>query len=103
MGSCIANIFQYIAKKMQLLHCLFLPGNCSTYLGCYFHPLSGALTTVSTASGICHTVIATCHYGEKVGTAGSSNSSTIGSDNSKGVTNTNVVDAGVCAPDDGWK
>jgi len=43
--------------------------------GWYLHPSSGAHTTVSTASGICHTVTATCRYR-----------------------------AGVeCPPDDGWR
>jgi len=88
MGPCIANIFQNKANKMQLLHGLFIPGNYSTYFGCYFHPLSRAQTTVSTASGIYHTVTGTCHYRGRGGTAGSSNSSTIAADNSKGVTNT---------------
>jgi hypothetical protein len=44
------------------LHSLFISGNCSTCFGCYFHPSSGAQTTVSTASGICHTVTATSTY-----------------------------------------
>ena len=39
-----------------------LSGNCSTCFGWYHHPSSGAQTTVSTASGICHTVTATCRY-----------------------------------------
>jgi hypothetical protein len=39
-----------------------LPGNCCTCLGWYHHPSSGAHTTVSTASGICHTVTAICRY-----------------------------------------
>jgi hypothetical protein len=39
-----------------------LSGNCSTCFGWYHHPSSGAQTTVSTASGICHTSTATCHY-----------------------------------------
>ena len=34
----------------------------------YFHPSSGAHTTVSTASGICHTVTAICRYRGRVGT-----------------------------------
>jgi hypothetical protein len=34
----------------------------------YFHPSSGAHTTVSTVSCICHTVTAVCRYREKVGT-----------------------------------
>ena len=33
-----------------------------------FHPSSGAHTTVSTASGICHTVTAICRYRGRVGT-----------------------------------
>ena len=45
-----------------------LSGNCSTCFGRYLHPSSGAQTTVSTASGICHSVTATCRYREKVGT-----------------------------------
>jgi len=41
---------------------LILSGNCSTCFGWYLHPKSGAHSTVSTASGICHTVSATCRY-----------------------------------------
>jgi len=44
------------------LHSLFIAGNCSTCFGWYHHPSSGAQTTVSTASGICHTVNATSRY-----------------------------------------
>jgi hypothetical protein len=36
--------------------------------GWYVHPSSGANTTVSTASGICHTVTAICRYRGRVGT-----------------------------------
>jgi hypothetical protein len=36
--------------------------------GWYHHSSSGAQTTVSTASGICHSVIATCRYRGRVGT-----------------------------------
>jgi len=32
------------------------------HLPLYHHPSSGAQTSVSTASGICHTVTTTCHY-----------------------------------------
>jgi len=78
------------------------------------HPSSGAQTNVSTASGICHTVIAICRYRGRVGTGLSvlwvayatqtiSNSSTIAADSNDGVTNTNAVDTVVCAPDDGWR
>ena len=39
----------------------FISGNCSACFGWYLHPSSGAHnTTVSTASGICQTVTATC-------------------------------------------
>jgi hypothetical protein len=44
-----------------------LSGNCSTCFGWYHHPSSGAQTTVSTASDICHTVIAICRYCGRVG------------------------------------
>ena len=50
------------------LHSLFISGNCSTCFGWDFHPSSGAHTTVSTASGICHTVTAICRYRGRVGT-----------------------------------
>ena len=45
-----------------------LSGNCSTCFGWYLHPSSGAQTTVSTASGICHTVIVICRCRGRVGT-----------------------------------
>jgi hypothetical protein len=45
-----------------------LSGNCSTYSGWYCHPSSGAQTTVSTASGISHTVNAACLYRGRAGT-----------------------------------
>jgi len=44
-----ANVTQFIVS-----------GNCSTCFRWYLHPSSGAHKTVSTASGICHTVTATC-------------------------------------------
>jgi hypothetical protein len=46
---------------------LLLPAG-STCFGWYFHPSSGAYTTLSTASGICHTVTAICRYRGRVGT-----------------------------------
>ena len=49
------NILIYIQLDATL-HSLFISGNCSTCFGWYHHPSSGAQTTVSTASGICHTV-----------------------------------------------
>jgi hypothetical protein len=50
------------------LHSLFISGNCATCFGWYLHPSAGVHTTVSTASGICHTVTATCHNHGGVGT-----------------------------------
>jgi len=53
----------YILLHIQqdaTLHSLFISGNFSTCFVWYFHPSSGAHTTVSTASDICHTVTATC-------------------------------------------
>ena len=50
------------------LHSLFISGDCSTCFVWYFHPSSGAHTTVSTASGTCHTVTAICRYYGRVGT-----------------------------------
>jgi hypothetical protein len=44
-----SNVIQFI-----------LSGNSSTCFVWYHHPSSGAQTTVSTTSGICHTVTATC-------------------------------------------
>jgi hypothetical protein len=54
-------ILLYIQQDAAL-HSLFISGNCSTCFGWYLHPSSGEQTTVSAASGICHTVIATCCY-----------------------------------------
>jgi len=45
-----------------------LSGNCSTCLEQYLHPSSGAQTTVSTASGISHTVTVICRYRGRVET-----------------------------------
>ena len=52
-----------------MLHSLFISVNYSTCFGWYLHPSSGAHTTVSTASGTCQTVTATCRYRGRVGTA----------------------------------
>ena len=115
-----------------MLHSLFISGNCCTCFGWYFHPSSGAHTSVSTASGICHTVTAICRYRGRVGTGlsvlwvayathstlkpvahnhsvrhpqhtqTSSNSSTIAADSTVWQI-PDAVDTVVCAPDDGWK
>src|SRR5215475_7337034 len=108
-------VYSYIQQDATL-HSLFISGNCSTCFGWYFHPSSGAHTTVSTASGICHTVTAISRYQLEpvckcaVGgvrhpqhTQTGSNSSTIAADSSNGVTNTRCCRYGCCAPDDGWK
>jgi hypothetical protein len=60
-------IYVYI-QRVATLHSLFISGNCSTCFGWYFDPSSGTHTTVSTASGICHTVTAICRYRGRDGT-----------------------------------
>jgi hypothetical protein len=70
------------------LHSLFISGNCCTCFGWYLHASSGAQTTVSAASGICHTVTATCRWLQVA------------------VTVRQIPDAAdtvVCAPDDEWR
>jgi hypothetical protein len=70
------NVYGSVHRKYILiyiqqdaaLHSLFICGNYSTRFGWHFHPPSGAYTPVSTASGICHTVIAICRYRGRVGT-----------------------------------
>jgi hypothetical protein len=62
MGPCIVKYIPIYIQQDANLNILFIPGNCSTCFGWYFHPSSGAYTTVSTASGICHTVTAICRY-----------------------------------------
>ena len=47
---------------------VILSENRSTCFEWYHDPSSGAQTTVSTASGISHTVIAICRYRERGGT-----------------------------------
>ena len=80
------NSIPVYIQQDATLHSLFISGNCSTCFGWYFHPSSGAHTTVSTASGICHTVTAIC-VRHPQHTQTSSNSSTIAADSSNGVTN----------------
>jgi hypothetical protein len=63
-----ANSIPIYIQQEETLHSLFISGNCSTCFGWYFHPSSGANTTVSTASGVCHTVTAICRYRGRVGT-----------------------------------
>jgi len=52
----IRSAYNCIYSIWYLSHLIFISGNCSTCFGWYLHPSSGAHTTVSTASGICHTV-----------------------------------------------
>jgi hypothetical protein len=92
-GSVHRKYIPVYIQQDATLHSLFISGNCSTCFGWYFHPSPGAHTTVSTASGICHTVAAICRCA--VGgvrhpqhTQTGSNSSTIAADSSNGVTNT---------------
>jgi hypothetical protein len=95
-----------------------MSGNCSTCFGWYFHPSSGTHTTVSTASGTCHTVTAICRYRGRVGTGLSvlwvayANHSTLkpvsALPRKRQIAVTvwqipDAVDRVVCAPDDGWK
>jgi hypothetical protein len=60
------NILIYIQQMQR--YKFILSGICSTCFGWYLHPSSETQTTVSTASGICHTVTATCRYRGRVGT-----------------------------------
>jgi hypothetical protein len=69
MGPCILSIFQYISKKMQrytvylyLETVLHISGGTSTGTS------TGTHITVSTASGICHTVTAICRFRGRDGT-----------------------------------
>jgi hypothetical protein len=62
------NSIPIYIHKDATLHSLLISGNCSTCFGWLFHTSSGAHTTVSTASGICHTVTANCRYRGRVGT-----------------------------------
>ena len=50
------------------LHSLFISGKLLYMFRVVSHPSSGAYTTVSTASGTCQTVTATCRYRGRVGT-----------------------------------
>jgi hypothetical protein len=71
----IMSAYNCIYSIWYLSHCYcYLPlswksWNCSnSSTSWYLHPSSGAHTTVSTASGICHTITATCCYRGRVGT-----------------------------------
>ena len=79
-GSVHLKCIPIYIQQDATLHSLFISGNCSLCFGWYLHPSSGAHITVSTASGICHTVTATCRYRGGFGM--------IAADSSNGVTNT---------------
>jgi hypothetical protein len=65
-GSVHHNNIQIYPTRCNVTQ-FILYGNCSTCFGRYHHPSSGVQTTVSTATGICHTVIAICRYCGRVG------------------------------------
>jgi len=69
MGPCIIIIFQYIYPTKCNVTQFIFSGNCSTCFGWYLHPSSDGHRTVSTASVVCHTVIAICCYRGRVGTS----------------------------------
>ena len=68
-GSVQCKYIPIYIQKDATLHILFISGNCSTCFEWYLHPSSGAHTTLSTASGNCQTVAATCRYRGRVGTS----------------------------------
>jgi hypothetical protein len=65
MGKCIVSIY----NKMQR-HTVYLYVETALHVsgGTFTHHKEGAHTTVSTTSGICHTVTAICRYRGRVGT-----------------------------------
>ena len=60
-GSAHRKYIPIYIQQNAMLHSLFISGNCSTYFGCIstYHQEH---KTVSTASGTCQTVTATCRY-----------------------------------------
>ena len=80
----LKNIPIYIQQDATL----HISGNWSTCFGWQLIPSSGAHTTVSTASGICQNVTATCRQRQVAVTV---------------LQITDAVDIVVCAPDDGWR
>jgi hypothetical protein len=61
------NILIYIQQEATI-HSLFYLETAVYVSGCIITHLQQHKTTVSTASGICHTVTAICRYRGKVGT-----------------------------------
>ena len=68
MGPCIVSIFLHISNKMQRHTVYLYLETALQFFGWYFHTSTGAHTTVSTVSGICHTVTAICGYRGRAGT-----------------------------------
>jgi len=99
---CNVTQFIYIWKLLYVFRVVPPPIIRSAYVGWYLHLSSGAHTTVSTASGIRHTVTATFRYRGGVGTWGP----TLPRQRQVAVTVWQIavaVDTVVCAPDDGWR
>jgi len=94
------SYLNHLVQQDATLQSLFMSGNYTTCFEWCPHPSSGAHTTVSTASGTCQTVTATCCYCGRIGTPYSSKSSTIAATVWQV---TDAVDTVVCVPDDGWK
>ena len=81
-----------------LTYTFFVSVNCFTCFGWYIHPSSGAHTTVSTASGTCQIVTATCRCRGR--------DPTLPRQQQVAVTIRQVpddVDTVVFDPDDGWR
>ena len=82
------NYIPIYIQQDETLHSLYISGNCCTCFCLYLYSSSGTQTTVSTESGTCQTVTATCRYRGRVGTAYSSNSSMIAAGSSNDLTST---------------
>jgi hypothetical protein len=64
----VARKFLISSANQRYLDCILIQIQQDATLHSLFHLSSGAQTTVSTASGICHTVIVICRYRGRVGT-----------------------------------
>jgi len=67
-GPCIVKYMPIIVQQDATIYSLFISVNRSTCFGWYLHPSPAAHVTVSTASGISKTVIATCRKRDWTGT-----------------------------------
>ena len=95
------NNLIYIQQDATL-HSLFYLETVLHFFGWYHHPTSGAQTTVSTASGICRTVIAICRYRGRIGTGLSVLWVAYATHSTTMRQIPDAVDTVVCAPDVGW-